>query len=559
MQVEAAITGATLVLTLPDPAPEEQEPGPAPEPCGECVTPAELDDAVAGASAAEQARADATYARVGASRVLGRHEYAPAAAETITLTSTTPVALSPRNLTVDFTAPTSGCVRVTADVYVLTWQNAANEYVGLALGLPGAADPLPGSRRLMLRRGPVITTTIGGVSYAGQGMGSEARVRYEHTITGLVPGVTYTVALLGYSHTGAEVKIISGGAFGPTVLTVHEASTAVRNPMGVVASPVGVTTTVISDGRYNSFPGVVRCPNGDLLAAYRVAGSHTAGGPHASIRLVRSTDGGQSWGAPVVLLGDTTYDYGTATLSVIDQDRIALVTWLRPNAGNPPYPDGVRILISDDDGATWSAPITVDTGDWLGKYSVSESALIYHDGAYCLGVWGEDAGAPAGSYECGILRSTDLATWDRVAHWTTGSTQGYNEVGIGLVDGTLVAVVREESTQLHHASTSTDGLEWSPLRPVRAGGHGAPKLGPWDLAGRTFVPLRFGHSGGGYLAAVAADGSITNVAALDGAAWFVYGQAVPLAEDTVGVLYALDHAGGDARLYWSTYTITGGA
>lgn len=403
-------------------------------------------------------------------RLLGRTEFNPATADVKTTSWNAPVYPgSPgdaiRDYSVDFIAPPSGRVRYTASIFIVNNSASVNDYAGLAV-IIGSTAALADSKRLLMRRG------------GASGQTNEGRVFYEYIATGLTSGASYTITLMGYSNGATQISYYSGGSYGPTVLSVFEAAAASTNTTGHVATEAVAPTAIVSDAKYNSFAGVVKCPNGDILGGYRKGSSHTVGGAGAGLYTIRSTDGGATWGTPSIVANDPTYDYGTATLSDIGGGRIALVTWLRPNAGGLPIVNGTRIYISTDNGMTWAAPITVDTGAWLGKYSVSESPLIYFGGAYYIGVWGENAGTPTNSYRAGILRSVDLATWTQVADFYDdghGSTQSFNEVGVAVVNTSLVAIVRSEMTASMWTSTSADGTTWTTPEIARGASVSAPK------------------------------------------------------------------------------------
>lgn len=315
-------------------------------------------------------------------------------------------------------------------------------------------------------------------------------------------------------------------------------------------------TTLVSDGRYNSFPGVTTCPNGDILAAYRAGDSHTTGG---DLYTIRSTDDGTTWGEPsLVALASGGSCYGTATLSVIDAGRIALVSWTRPNAGGIPYVDSTRIFISDDNGATWDSPLTVDTGpDWLGMHSVSESPLVYHDGAYYLGVWGVDAGEASSSYyQAGVMRSTDLGTWTRVAQFDTGTTNGFNECGVASFTGGLVCVIRHESAG-RWVSTSTNGTDWDgPVQVWAGSGQGAPKLAQGTMLGYNLFPIR-PASTGLRMACVNVNGEYYNLLNVATSNTYMYGQTCKITATTGGLIYAIGgFAGGTCDLFWRPFEVT---
>lgn len=313
-------------------------------------------------------------------------------------------------------------------------------------------------------------------------------------------------------------------------------------------------TALIADGSYNAFPGVVTCPNGDILAAYRNGLAHFQG---RSLYTIRSTDGGATWGEPQLVAEHTgTYGWGTATLSIVGS-QIALVSWIRPLGGGTPYPDSTRIFLSSDNGATWDTPLTVDTGpSWLGTHSVSESPLLYDGGHYYLGVWGVDAGEPTNYFQSGVMRSADLDVWERVALYDSGTGMGFNECGVARIGANLVCIIRHEGNG-RYASTSTDGQTWTAPQWLNSPStQGAPKMATATMLGHNLVPLRT-SGGGGFMAAVNSAGTIANVADLGlPSNTFMYGQVCRFTNTTGAVVYSQEVTSNRADLYYRPFTLT---
>jgi sialidase-1 len=102
-------------------------------------------------------------------------------------------------------------------------------------------------------------------------------------------------------------------------------------------------------------PAVVQAVNGDLLAFAegRVDNCHDRGDIDLVVK--RSTDGGKTWG-PVQVVSEGDADTHGNPMPVVDSEtgRIVLLTTHNPGTGS-----GGRIpfvQVSDDDGATWTAP-----------------------------------------------------------------------------------------------------------------------------------------------------------------------------------------------------------
>lgn len=81
------------------------------------------------------------------------------------------------------------------------------------------------------------------------------------------------------------------------------------------------------------------------------------------IELVRSFDGGLTWTPPTVIVANEDFDFNQATQPFTTPTGRVIVTWIaRQFAAAPPFPEiqnRIEVAVSDDDGATFSAPITV--------------------------------------------------------------------------------------------------------------------------------------------------------------------------------------------------------
>lgn len=324
-------------------------------------------------------------------------------------------------------------------------------------------------------------------------------------------------------------------------------------PVPVLTWDGNERTIVPPDGEvYYAFPGAVTCPNGDVLVMFRNGYGHLSAGDLVSMR---STDQGATWTTPTVAIPATaTNGYGTANLSIIPgTSTIALVTWMRPIAGGYPLVDGTRIFLSTDNGATWGSPNIVDTADWLTRYNVSESALVYRGGYYYLGMWGESLANIERHYIAGVVRSSDLVTWEHVATFDTGAQDGFNETGVAAVGNYLVAVIRNESGGLRWSSISWDGATWTdPRSQAVEGDKGAPKICTDTFLDVGLVALRNGNQAG-FIASVDHAGNLTWLRTLTDTAWFIYGQVCRFSETSGGVAFAIDAAQNEIR--WRSFTL----
>ena len=67
----------------------------------------------------------------------------------------------------------------------------------------------------------------------------------------------------------------------------------IRGPLQSFA-PAAITATIINDGKYNAFPGLVRLPSGRLVVIYRAGTNHSAANDGV-LKYQTSTDSGATW------------------------------------------------------------------------------------------------------------------------------------------------------------------------------------------------------------------------------------------------------------------------
>lgn len=320
---------------------------------------------------------------------------------------------------------------------------------------------------------------------------------------------------------------------------------------------MGSNVTIVDSTTYDAFPGMVRCPNGDIIVAFSRQISHTASTSAYGVYLTRSTDGGATWSAPVkIVSNDATYEHCSASLSVIGT-TIWLTTWRRPTGGGTPITDAIRLHSSTDNGATWSAGTTVDTGTTLAYYAVSESPLVLFGGYYYLGVWGQET-STSGDYSGAVIRSSDLTTWSTVTTFDTGGTSGYNETAVQVVGTTLICQVRNETDGKMRVSTSTDGTTWSALTVSRNFAISAPRASE-DINGKAYLLCRYsnylGATNQAFLGYFQADGIIHEIEPLYDPNPYLYGQGTELADGSLVAAWSTEKSSSDADIMFAKWTI----
>ena len=236
-------------------------------------------------------------------------------------------------------------------------------------------------------------------------------------------------------------------------------------------------------------PAMVVADDGSIVAAVdKRYGSHTDIGNSHVIDIVvrRSTDGGKTWGTPVVVAkgdnsNDATCGYGDPSLTKGKDGKLYLLF----AAGNTGYFYGLNricMVTSTDDGLTWSSIQTIapasdssagitftDHASLYDYFVTSGKGLYTHDGVLMFLL---DAQTASGSSEQNyVLYSTDDgATWHIDA---TLVCNGGNEAKLEQAnDGSLIASIRTNGNRCYNLGIYTknnDGtcsFTWSKTSPI---------------------------------------------------------------------------------------------
>jgi Neuraminidase (sialidase) len=274
-------------------------------------------------------------------------------------------------------------------------------------------------------------------------------------------------------------------------------------------------------GGYAAFPDICRLRNGDLFCVFYSGYGHVSmpsprwpkGG---RIMAVRSSDSGQSWSKPVVII-DTAQDDRDPSVAYL-KDGTLLLNWFTPR----PDQEGknrlaVLLARSTDQGQTWSEPVKLDL-DSPYSFACSSPVRELPDGSLILGLYHQDDkktlafGATVKSYDGG-------KTWKELA--LIGEKAGIfldaeTDV-VPLKDGKLLAALRSSKVDMHYALSDDLGKTWGLVRSFGFKGH---------------CPYFLRHSSGVLLLAHRVPATSLHWTADDGKTW--HG---PVQIDTVGGAY----------------------
>ena len=173
-------------------------------------------------------------------------------------------------------------------------------------------------------------------------------------------------------------------------LRFASASAALLSLLGI-SSAFGQHQSVCtgeSAGGYAAFPDVCRLRNGDLFCVFYSGYGHIStpnqewpkGG---RIMAVRSSDGGQSWSRPAVII-DTDQDDRDPSVTCL-KDGTILLNWFTLDQGRV----AVWIARSADGGKSWSKPAKLDL-DSPYPFACSSPIRELPDGSLIMGLYHED-------------------------------------------------------------------------------------------------------------------------------------------------------------------------
>lgn len=311
--------------------------------------------------------------------------------------------------------------------------------------------------------------------------------------------------------------------------------------------PLGVTKQLVTTGTHLGFPFAVTAPDGNLVIAWRDGANHAPS--KGVMKVARYSQSLATVQAPTTVFEDAVLDARDAGLLVLADGRIALTYFLYDVALEVPLLDGVRVMFSSDNGATWGAPITIDSA--YTTWSASAGPMVeLPNGHLLMPTYGVSAGT--NFQHAHVSRSTDGgATWAHLAIIGQGDWEGrhYQEPNLIVTDdGDVLALIRSDTALSHFSTRSSDGgVTWTPTT-LAFPGNGAPRV--TKHAGYLHVVHRH-ESTGRAVKISSGDNGVTwgnqIVLPVFGAkVSSVYGVAVPYGKDSLRYVYAMQEGPNNA-------------
>lgn len=314
------------------------------------------------------------------------------------------------------------------------------------------------------------------------------------------------------------------------------------------------TPTELVSGGHNGFPGAARLTSGRIVIVWRAGSAHSGGTPGV-IKQIHSDDDGATWSTPITVLSETGIDLRDPVLAVLADGRMSM-TLFRYNGS----PLGVNVAYSSDNGATWTMPALVPFSSTA--WSASSGPLAEPTaGTLVAFSYGLDTSDTYTSIR--YITSTDNGeTWGGETLLLDGETDTtkYEEPFPGvLADGRLMVDVRQGytgTTLWRRRLIRSLAGEWSTPTQLASGVRGRPA---WleTTQGTVIVGDRIHGTGKGVVAyqqdETAALSAWENLIAT-GETQGAYQQFVELPGGLIGVAFCYEQSSTYARVMWATYT-----
>lgn len=273
------------------------------------------------------------------------------------------------------------------------------------------------------------------------------------------------------------------------------------------------------------------------LVAYRKATTHAT----SKGDIVMKTGDGTTWSALSTIYSDATYDARDPGITKLSDGSLICSFLLGVAATQAPIVQGVNVIKSVDNGATWGAPINI--GDGFTNHSACCSPVIeLGDGTLLLAFYGKNTGETNRSVH--LMKSTDAGeTWASEVTIANGHVDGkdYSEPNLLLLSGgNILCLIRTGAATIFKTVSTDSGDTWAAAALTFAG-TGAPHV--IQITGGDLVCC--------YRSAAAGAKTAVRTSADSGANWsaeFIYD-----ATSYVSMMYStpIENTGGDIAIAYA--------
>jgi hypothetical protein len=206
--------------------------------------------------------------------------------------------------------------------------------------------------------------------------------------------------------------------------------------------PTKITVAHAAPGLLAHFPDIVKLSDGRLLAAFRESKGHIKA--DGCIRLVESSDGGETWSEPWIAV-DGEWDDRDPKLACLADGTVVLSYFVIDWSTKPRHSDYGTFTRRSTDGSVAELP----GGDLL------------------MPLYGRLPGREW--HRATAVRSTDGGrTWPVGSEVLLGEMDGvhFQEPTLTVLDGEVAALIRTTAEVAYLTRSKDDGRTWSPAEPT---------------------------------------------------------------------------------------------
>lgn len=215
----------------------------------------------------------------------------------------------------------------------------------------------------------------------------------------------------------------------------------------------------VTSKRHVAFPGICKTKRGTLLVVYREGYTHASGKPDdGRVMLVRSSDGGRTWGQGELVADDPKMDDRNASIASMG-DGTLVVLWDKYLHGHHHW---AWMSWSKDEGRTWSEPLRVSKNE---NVHTRSPVLDLGNGKWLV-PYSESTHSKTAATFFAIF-DPKTRQFEEIAVTPRGQRNIADEVCVARAsDGHLVALIRSNvDPQLFQIESRDEGRTWSKARP----------------------------------------------------------------------------------------------
>ncbi|MCX6785819.1 MAG: exo-alpha-sialidase [Candidatus Komeilibacteria bacterium] len=343
--------------------------------------------------------------------------------------------------------------------------------------------------------------TIGGtLNVGGSQFGATTTLSATGTNTILTVRQGGTGDLFNLYDGGTEVMTVTNGGYVGIGTSTPDVLLAIGNGQLKVAAAGPVTSqghtlrlnvnnfssakvpAPLINGKYDAFGIIDMFPSGKFIIVYREGTDH-ATTLNGVIRIQTSVNQGGSWSAPVTIASANGIDLRNIGGGITPTGRL-IVFYSRYNAVNP---QRAEYIYSDDEGVTWSAPISMDRGEDYNSFVAYGKTIAIGNNTIMASFYGAQND---GIYTVAVVKSADNGkTWGKpIITGVSANHQEYVEGSFVYLGGNyIVGLARDDGGGyppylLHQFVSSDNGDTWTDQGDVDlkapVGSSGGIKM-PW--------------------------------------------------------------------------------